>query len=299
MNTGYSPRWLVAWEVSFVVLLGLAPVVSFAQDTQDPGSYEPGEDSIGEAQSIDAARRSFRLATVALEEGRPAEARDLFRRSAAAYPTVEAWFNLGMSLRRTGEPSEAVDIFVRILDGEFGNVGDDRRGMVVTQLEEARGELSVVTVRIDGAPAEVWIDEAPRGRTQNGTLVVSIDPGQHRIVARRGEVESEAVTRILLPGGAEPVRLRFRQRRATDSLSARATPSGHSNSGSAIVEDSSVEDRERGFGQAWHWALIAGAAVLVVAGAVIAAIALTGEDEPGANLRTGDVLPVTRTLLEF
>ncbi|MEM9865153.1 MAG: hypothetical protein AAF938_26350 [Myxococcota bacterium] len=229
-----------------------------------------------------SAEELFERANRAADANQMIEARDLYRASLRAEESLGAWFNLALVLRRTGEPSESVDILVRILLEEHGPLDSNQRAEAQRQLEGARAELVLLTVRVSGEPATVEIDGAVAGETANERLSVSLNPGSHDVRATRGDTHSDTLSVVLIRGEPMALRLTLESAEAIDG---------------AVVEDDEQDESistegprdrrrlRRGLGY--------GAAAVVLIGAIVlTAFAVQGPSDP-----PGDVLPRTQTLM--
>ena len=151
-----------------------------------------------QAQSRDQARRLFDGGTSAMNEGRFAEARDLFRRSLSLFPNAGTAFNLAVALERTGELVEAVGVFDALREEAFGALQRAQLAEVERLRAEADQGVAVLTltspsaiegmnVRIDGE-----LHELGSVRLDPGTHVVLAtaprhEPHEQRLELSRGE----------------------------------------------------------------------------------------------------------------
>ncbi len=163
----------------------------------------------------DDARREFDAGRAALKTGRFAEARDNFRRALALAPKAPSAFNLGVALRGTGEPVEAVSVFEALLAGSYGELSADQRAQIDALLSETRAEIATLELRVEGAPvAEVRIDgrrvkDLPAGQVHTQAL----DPGAY-VVSASAPQRLPAEQRIeLARGGRSAMTLQLVQPR--------------------------------------------------------------------------------------
>jgi hypothetical protein len=133
----------------------------------------------------DEARALFDRGREALDTGRFAAARDLFRRSIEVAPNVASAFNLAIALRGTGETRSAIETFERLLEGGYGEISPEQRRQIAELLGPARGDLGHLTVVVRGAEEiELRIDGALIATAHDGeTVRREIDPGEHVITA--------------------------------------------------------------------------------------------------------------------
>ncbi len=135
--------------------------------------------SVG-AQSRDRARRLFDQGTAAMDQGRFAEARDLFRRSLSLFPNAGTAFNLAVALERTGELVEAVGVFDALREGAFGELARAQRGEVERLRNDADEGVAVLTLTMPESVqgVEVRVDGEVRDLGP-----IRLDPGSHVVLA--------------------------------------------------------------------------------------------------------------------
>jgi hypothetical protein len=139
------------------------------------------------AQDDDArALELHQLGAEALRDARFARARDLFREAMELSPNGGSAYNLALALRGTGESTEAIAVFERILSGELGEVSPTRAEDIRRWIIEERGALSTLELAIDGAlGARLSLDGRELGTvTRDTPLRVQIDAGRRTILAR-------------------------------------------------------------------------------------------------------------------
>jgi hypothetical protein len=135
--------------------------------------------------SAQGARELFESGSVALEEGRFPEARDLLTGSFELHPHRATAFNLIVALRGTEEPVRAVELCDRLLGGELGELPAERRTQAETICNGVRDDVARMFVGGEGADRiEVRVGGEPRGDIGPDLppLAVALDPGRHVVV---------------------------------------------------------------------------------------------------------------------
>lgn len=209
-------------------------------------------------EELDAARATFAEGVELTQAERWSEAVERFRAVLAVRSTPQVQFNLGLALSHTDRLAEAA----RHLGDAIADPELDRRTRRHAEriLRDLEPRLARLTVRLTGDEAgiEMTLDGEPLGLERIGQPI-PVDPGTRRVVASRGGavISSESVT--LAEGAEEEVTLELAMRPIElDAELARP-----------------VEDEPAGGGdvtsEAWFWAVIGGA-VLLVAGAIVIGI---------------------------
>jgi len=148
------------------------------------------------------ARRLFEQGKEAIGAGRFAEAREMFQRSNELVPKASAAFNLAVALRGMGRPKESRDVLMRLLHGDFGKLPEDRRQQVEQLAEEARRDVSTLTVVARGAARiELRVDGARvADLVPNRALKLELNPGE-RVVTFTAKLRDPVERRIVLAAG--------------------------------------------------------------------------------------------------
>jgi hypothetical protein len=127
----------------------------------------------------------------------------------AAYqlvPRPAVLYNIALTERRLLHYGEAVRAFRRYLADGGGAIPPERRASVERELADIEALVTRVLVRVDGAPAEIFVDRAPVGRTPLAGPILVV-PGMHVVrAARPGELPDEQ-TVAALAGSALEVEL--------------------------------------------------------------------------------------------
>ncbi|MDH5671097.1 MAG: hypothetical protein OEZ06_03050 [Myxococcales bacterium] len=249
---------------------------------------EAGEpsDAPSEEQLVEA-RELFAQGLERVEQQDWAAAEAMFRRVLAVKSSPVVAYNLASALAQLGRFVEAAELLRGVLRG--GEADDLTRAAAEQLQRQIEPQIGSLTIRLVGDRSEVELlldehslDAAPEIRT------VSVDPGAHRVVARRGGQEL-AATDVEVGGDASlrgEVRLNLPQSLDLSVKSSQSGQSAAARSGSGghdgVDDDASVATSP------WLWL---GAGVLV-AGGVVLGILLGGQNaEP---LRGDTDPPVVR-----
>ncbi len=142
------------------------------------------------AQSSDA-ERLFREGTTALQEGRLPEARVALEASLDLNPHPGTGFNLMMTLTDLNELLAASGLCHRLLDDDFGELGD-RRVQVERLCESLWAEIPVVELTVQGAPEIRLVIDGEAQAVEDGESVTrQLDPGRHVLRVEAPEHEGE------------------------------------------------------------------------------------------------------------
>ncbi|MEM9194123.1 MAG: hypothetical protein AAGF12_33420 [Myxococcota bacterium] len=208
--------------------------------------------AVASAQSVDSEALEAE-ARQAAEQGLFGRARELFEQVLADDPSVASAFNYALVLRADDDPLEALAVLERISDGAFGPIAPTQDQPVVDLRRDLERIIATLLIRVRGVPsAEIRVDgelvaESERGRP----LQVQTNPGDRR--------------RLVTSSGRDPIeRVVAADSGATTEVAFRFPPAP-------------VEPEERR-GSPWPW-IIGTVASLVVVGAVVAVVALVGQND--------------------
>ncbi|MEM9188890.1 MAG: hypothetical protein AAGF12_06925 [Myxococcota bacterium] len=136
---------------------------------------------VGEDETL--ARGEFQECLSALERDQPEEAIRHCRASLSLLPNAPAAYNLGLALKRIGQPAEAQEVFQQLVDGEFGSLDTTQRREVEAQLAAVRAQLVTIEVTVRGGDGAVSIGMDERqvqaGETER---FADLNPGAHEVV---------------------------------------------------------------------------------------------------------------------
>lgn len=162
------------------------------------------------AQAQDAvtrARELFDAADGAADEGRIADAMQLYQESLALSPRPGTAYNLAVVMLSAGRSVDAADTIRRLLAGEYGEVSGALRARGEALASEAERRISVLRLRLDGpSGSSLRIDGELLPDIELGVpLELRVDPGNHRLLARgpHGQLVEREVE--LVPGARREV----------------------------------------------------------------------------------------------
>lgn len=192
-------------------VVALACAVQLATPTvaraQEPASAVPVEDATTEQVTDQAAAlAAFREGKRHYGERRFREAAEAFERSLAAAWSIEAAYNMALSLDRAGEALAAYRAYRGYL--ERAAADDQHRATALERSEQLREEIAEVLLQLDSPEAirEIRINGAPVAKdafpwlTLPGPLEVEFigEAGQVKVV--RSEVRPGGTATIVFPG---------------------------------------------------------------------------------------------------
>lgn len=136
-----------------------------------------------EAQTLpDECEGLWQQAREARSAGNLVEARRFLEETMACSPSVSGAFNLAAVLRDMGRYSDAQHYLLGLLDGQFGELPAQRRGIVESELERIQHSLGTLEVTIEPA-AELRLNGSAYG-TFRGARVLALDPGEWSLELR-------------------------------------------------------------------------------------------------------------------
>lgn len=146
-------------------------------------------------EELEEARALFGEGVEATQDERWADAADRFRRVMRVRSTGQVKYNLALALSHTGELAEAAVLLRDVVDDR--ELDRRTRRDARRLLDEIEPRLGHLTVRVTGDEGglAITLDGEPLGLDRIGTPI-EVDPGTHRLAARRGDRElgSRSVT---------------------------------------------------------------------------------------------------------
>lgn len=217
----------------------------------------------------ESSRELFDAGIAALEAGRAAEGRDYLRRAIELDRNVPTCFNLGVALRRTGEPLDALALFDELDTGGCGELTDAHRERIAEQRRLAAADVSHLRIRVEGSRgAEVFVDGVRVAEVSSAEpLFLPSNSGRHRVEAREPSGARTSASIAVPVGGEASVVLRFAE---------------HPGRAAARTRPRSREPEEGGIGAGWIVLGASALAVLVAGGVVFALVYEPGTREPPA-----------------
>jgi hypothetical protein len=158
----------MSWLLGIALCLGLAlsclPTTAFADRAEAK------------------ARDSFNQGVTAFEQGRLAEALELFRKAYKLKPSYRILYNIAQTEAELGRPHKAIATFEAYLAEGGAEVPKKRR--LATERELRKLAALVGTLDINGPPgAKLWVDGDHIGSLPLGAPI-SLPAGQHRILVQ-------------------------------------------------------------------------------------------------------------------
>lgn len=145
-------------------------------------------------------RATYERGVAALQEGEAERALTLFRAALDAEPHPDHALALAATLQQTGELTEAIALYERLLAGEFGSIGDAMRA--AAERARALAEEGRASLRVTGPVGTVVeVDGEPRERLGEHPLELRLDPGEYRVRGRTDDGTTEVF--VLTLGGSE------------------------------------------------------------------------------------------------
>ncbi|AKV03555.1 Thiol-disulfide isomerase and thioredoxin [Labilithrix luteola] len=178
-------RWILACSLACA-----APVTHVAH-AQDRG--------------IDEGRTRFTRGIELYKEGNFHAALAEFRAAYAAAPSFRIHYNLGQTLYQLQDYAGAMRAFEQYLAEGGDKIDGERRKEIEDDLVKLRSRTAKVTFAVNVSPAEISIDDEPRGMVQQQPLLVSA--GRRRISVTASGYQTE--TRVLDVAGAQELELKF------------------------------------------------------------------------------------------
>ena len=155
-----------------------------------------------QAEVVEASKKAkllFERARSAIDEGRFSEARDALRESLAEFPRPSTGYNLAISLRGTGEITEALKTLGTLTAGTYGAMTQAQQAQARELTEELRREVAMLRVRlIAPASASASINGGDKREIHHDTAIdVMLDPTRHRLrVSAPGHIDFESTVRL-------------------------------------------------------------------------------------------------------
>lgn len=177
-------------------------------------------------------------------------------RSIELQPTQVALFDAAMCLKNLDRYDEAAALLERLLSEYGDQAGAERLGEYRAQLEAVRARMGRLVVTTDVEGAEVLVDGRAVGTTPLAGPILLL-PGEHGIVARRGQITTPEEHVTLQSGEVRTVRIAL----------AAGPPAGPRLRAA----------RRSGPAPAWFWISAGVAGLATVATITLGTLALTGD----------------------
>ncbi|MCA9581331.1 MAG: hypothetical protein KC416_06020 [Myxococcales bacterium] len=194
--------------VTALVLIGFSLCAPIAHGQRESATAGRSTDA------VERAKKLFEDGNAVLNQGRFAEARDLFRSSLALVPRASTAFNLAVALRGTGESTAAVVELEVLLAGKMGALPPDKRDEVKRLLEQVRADLATLHIEACGAKdLVVRINgEIERDVVPCRPFRKTVDAGRYTVTVSAPRAETGERNVVLNRGGVVRVDIRIEQR---------------------------------------------------------------------------------------
>ncbi len=173
---------------ALLLLCLYTPVLSLAAGKARPAA---AKDTNKEAK--EEAATHFTKGIDFYKEGNYSAALAEFRAAYKAVPSYEVLFNIGLCERRLFKYGDSVKTFNQYLSDGGAAVPKERRDAVKKELDQIRALVAEVTFKVEGAPADLYIDGDKLGKTPTSETVL-LGPGKHTFRAEREGEEPDEKT---------------------------------------------------------------------------------------------------------
>lgn len=226
-----------------------------------------------------------------------------FREAYAKYPSYKMLYNVGHLCARREDAPCAVHAYEQYLKDGGKEIPAKRRKEVEAEVKKLARTVARLTVRVDGAGAEIRIDDAVVGKSPLAEPAI-VAPGAHKVSARAGTRRAE--TSITAAAGtSDTVTLELVEEKAPAPAAAQAKPSDAS---SPREEAPPLETGEPTGPSRVPWYVTGGLAAGTVLSGVLFAVAygsyqdkidaypITRDDLDASQARARDLLLLTGAL---
>lgn len=157
------------------------------------------------------ARDLFTRATQALESGDASLARDLLQEAIRVHPSLPAYFNLAVALRRAGQVLEAVEVLESLLRNEHGTLTQEQHDAAARQRDRTREDLATILLDFAPGPVDVRasVDGAQPVPLDAVTRALTVNPGTHRIELHAEGYEFDRAEAVAVRASTVRVRVSF------------------------------------------------------------------------------------------
>ena len=176
---------------ALLLLCLCTPALSFAagkgEKAKAPAAANPAKEAKEEAATHFTKGIDF------YKEGNYSAALAEFRAAYKAVPSYEVLFNIGLCERRLFKYGDSVKTFNQYLSDGGAAVPKERRDAVKKELDQIKALVAEVSFKVEGAPAEVYVDGDKLGKTPIAELLL-LGPGKHTFRAEREGEEPDEKT---------------------------------------------------------------------------------------------------------
>jgi hypothetical protein len=267
MGRKVAGPWALVLFAQLACSVPSAPVLA---QTEPKATYPESEPP---AQVQSEYRDVVARAIAEFAGGRWAEARSLFLRAHALWPSARTWRSLGMTSFELRSYGRALIELQAALDDARRPLGGEHRAQVASLIDQTRAFVGRYRVRLSPAHATLLVDGAQRALAADGVLLLGV--GRHELLARadgHGElrrtlevqgIEDEELTLVLQPmAPTAQANLPVPASASAASSGPDAAPAGPSDR----TADAATDDT--GAPRIWTW-VAAGAAVALGAASTV------------------------------
>jgi hypothetical protein len=149
-----------------------------------PRTAHAGEGEVSVASDDDRARAAehFERGVSAFDARRFADAEQEFRRAYELGKEFVVLYNLGEVRSALGRPVEAIAAYEEFLARGGATVDDDKRKLVLEEMERQRARVGAVLVQTDPPTARLWLDGVEIEPARRGQAL-SVAAGRHTLLA--------------------------------------------------------------------------------------------------------------------
>ena len=174
------------------------------------------------APDVEEARRHYARGLQLYEQGADAAALAELERAYQLAPNWKVLYEMGIVELQLHDFAAALRAFERYLDEGGEGVAAARRRDVETRIATLRQQVATITVTAP-AGAEVLVDDLLVGTAPLSKALV-VNPGHHKVGARKGDLTSEARMLSVTGGDQQNVELRITEPPATPHETATEPP---------------------------------------------------------------------------
>lgn len=157
------------------------------------------------ADAEDDARARVKRGLELYDEGEYRLSLTELQRAYDLVPNYKVLYNIGQVRIQLGEYAEAQRVLRRYLDDGKEEIGAERRADVEKDLAMLAGRVAVVTIEVNLADAEVFVNDRAAGR--GAIAKTPVDPGSVRITVTRPGYESQSKAVNVASGDQTVVRI--------------------------------------------------------------------------------------------
>jgi hypothetical protein len=216
------------------------------------------------------------------DEGKWAEALDLFQKSDETAPSPVVQFNIAATLRALGRYVESNQRLDRLISQAQSNKITIKPGLRkdIDQLQrEVKEKIVALRLQVDPEGADVQVDGSPLKASPEGKI--ELDPGKHVFVVKKEGYDTTSITKTLGPSDVE-LRIMAPKSRVIETV---------------VEKPVEVEVDRPFYTRFWFWA--ATGAVVVGSAAVIYVVASPRNTKDPAVPPSASLDRVIPTLIRF